>query len=61
MQNAPVGIATAAPSFNTMQNAAPQNNNRPVGQQRQAPAQATRLNADDVDIDVPTFLRRGNS
>jgi cell division protein FtsZ len=60
MQSAPVGIATTAPSFNTMQNAdRPTSPNRNAS--RAAPPPPARLNSDDVDIDVPTFLRRSNS
>jgi cell division protein FtsZ len=57
MQNAPVGIATSSPSFNTMQNPERQPNRNA----NRAPQPQPRVNSDDVDIDVPTFLRRGNS
>jgi len=46
-QSGQFGIATAAPSYNTA----------PAGPR---PA-SSRLNSDDVDIDVPSFLRRGSS
>lgn len=57
-QNAPIGLATAAPSFNTAPQGAMQANNRPAGQRAAAPPPRI---ADDVDIDVPTFLRRSSS
>jgi cell division GTPase FtsZ len=52
---APIGIQTAAPSFNTTGG---HSHLPPAAPPRTAPP---RLKSDDVDIDVPTFQRRGNA